>query len=54
MDKTPTQAVCAGDGGAVSTIHAVAEKAGVSIKTVSRVLYNASPVSQKTRKKIER
>jgi LacI family transcriptional regulator len=37
----------------VSTIHDVAEKAGVSIKTVSRVLNDASSVSEKTRKRIE-
>lgn len=37
----------------MSTIHDVAEKAGVSIKTVSRVLNDASSVSEKTRKKIE-
>jgi LacI family transcriptional regulator len=37
----------------VSTIHDVAEKAGVSIKTVSRVLNDATSVSEKTRKKIE-
>jgi LacI family transcriptional regulator len=37
----------------VSTIHDVAEKAGVSIKTVSRVLNDASSVSEKTRLRIE-
>lgn len=37
----------------MSTIHDVAEKAGVSIKTVSRVLNDASSVSEKTRKRIE-
>ncbi|QBI00759.1 LacI family DNA-binding transcriptional regulator [Pseudoduganella albidiflava] len=37
----------------MSTIHDVAEKAGVSIKTVSRVLNDASSVSDKTRAKIE-
>jgi LacI family transcriptional regulator len=37
----------------VSTIHDVAAKAGVSIKTVSRVLNDASSVSEKTRKRIE-
>lgn len=37
----------------MSTIHDVAEKAGVSIKTVSRVLNDASSVSEKTRLKIE-
>jgi LacI family transcriptional regulator len=37
----------------VSTIHDVAERAGVSIKTVSRVLNDASSVSDKTRLKIE-
>lgn len=40
-------------GDEVSTIHDVAEKAGVSIKTVSRVLNDASSVSEKTRKRIE-
>nr|WP_229501911.1 LacI family DNA-binding transcriptional regulator [Telluria cellulosilytica] len=42
-----------GGGDEVSTIHDVAEKAGVSIKTVSRVLNDASSVSEKTRKRIE-
>jgi LacI family transcriptional regulator len=37
----------------VSTIHDVAEKAGVSIKTVSRVLNDANSVSEKTRRRIE-
>jgi LacI family transcriptional regulator len=37
----------------VSTIHDVAEKAGVSIKTVSRVLNDANSVSAKTRQRIE-
>jgi LacI family transcriptional regulator len=37
----------------VSTIHDVAEMAGVSIKTVSRVLNDATSVSEKTRKRIE-
>jgi LacI family transcriptional regulator len=37
----------------VSTIHDVAEKAGVSIKTVSRVLNDANSVSEKTRLRIE-
>ncbi|MES3020209.1 MAG: LacI family DNA-binding transcriptional regulator [Pseudomonadota bacterium] len=37
----------------MSTIHDVAEKAGVSIKTVSRVLNDASSVSEKTRDRIE-
>lgn len=37
----------------MSTIHDVAEKAGVSIKTVSRVLNGATEVSEKTRKRIE-
>lgn len=37
----------------MSTIHDVAEKAGVSIKTVSRVLNDASTVSEKTRLRIE-
>lgn len=37
----------------MSTIHDVAEKAGVSIKTVSRVLNDAASVSEKTRKRIE-
>jgi LacI family transcriptional regulator len=37
----------------MSTIHDVAEKAGVSIKTVSRVLNDASAVSEKTRLRIE-
>ncbi|MET0982684.1 MAG: LacI family DNA-binding transcriptional regulator [Telluria sp.] len=37
----------------MSTIHDVAEKAGVSIKTVSRVLNDASSVSEKTRQRIE-
>lgn len=37
----------------MSTIHDVAEKAGVSIKTVSRVLNDASSVSDKTRLRIE-
>jgi LacI family transcriptional regulator len=40
-------------GDQVSTIHDVAEKAGVSIKTVSRVLNDPSVVSEKTRKRIE-
>ncbi len=40
-------------GDQVSTIHDVAEKAGVSIKTVSRVLNDASSVSEKTRMRIE-
>lgn len=35
------------------TIHDVADKAGVSIKTVSRVLNDPSVVSEKTRKRIE-
>ena len=38
----------------MSTIHDVAEKAGVSIKTVSRVLNDASSVAEKTRIKIEK
>ena len=37
----------------MSTIHDVAEKAGVSIKTVSRVLNGGSEVSLKTRTRIE-
>jgi LacI family transcriptional regulator len=37
----------------VSTIHDVAAKAGVSIKTVSRVLNDANSVSEKTRLRIE-
>jgi LacI family transcriptional regulator len=37
----------------VSTIHDVAEKAGVSIKTVSRVLNGGTEVSLKTRTRIE-
>jgi LacI family transcriptional regulator len=37
----------------VSTIHDVAEMAGVSIKTVSRVLNDADSVSEKTRLRIE-
>jgi LacI family transcriptional regulator len=40
-----------GDG--VATIHDVAEKAGVSIKTVSRVLNGGTEVSEKTRTRIE-
>jgi LacI family transcriptional regulator len=40
-------------GDRVSTIHDVAEKAGVSIKTVSRVLNDANSVSEKTRQRIE-
>nr|WP_254504038.1 LacI family DNA-binding transcriptional regulator [Duganella vulcania] len=40
-----------GDG--VATIHDVAEKAGVSIKTVSRVLNGGTEVSEKTRNRIE-
>jgi LacI family transcriptional regulator len=39
-----------GDG--VATIHDVAEKAGVSIKTVSRVLNGGTEVSEKTRSRI--
>jgi LacI family transcriptional regulator len=37
----------------VATIHDVAEKAGVSIKTVSRVLNGGTEVSEKTRTRIE-
>ena len=37
----------------MATIHDVAEKAGVSIKTVSRGLNDPSVVSEKTRKRIE-
>lgn len=37
----------------MSTIHDVADMAGVSIKTVSRVLNDASSVSEKTRERIE-
>ncbi|WP_322404941.1 LacI family DNA-binding transcriptional regulator [Massilia luteola] len=37
----------------MSTIHDVAEKAGVSIKTVLRVLSDANSVSEKTRRRIE-
>jgi LacI family transcriptional regulator len=37
----------------VATIHDVAEKAGVSIKTVSRVLNGGTDVSEKTRARIE-
>lgn len=37
----------------MATIHDVAEKAGVSIKTVSRVLNGATEVSEKTRMRIE-
>jgi LacI family transcriptional regulator len=37
----------------VATIHDVAEQAGVSIKTVSRVLNGATEVSEKTRTRIE-
>jgi LacI family transcriptional regulator len=40
-------------GDRVSTIHDVAARAGVSIKTVSRVLNDASSVSEKTRQRIE-
>jgi LacI family transcriptional regulator len=40
-------------GDEVSTIHDVAAKAGVSIKTVSRVLNDANSVSEKTRLRIE-
>lgn len=37
----------------MSTIHDVAEKAGVSVKTVSRVLNDYSHVSKKTRDKVQ-
>jgi LacI family transcriptional regulator len=37
----------------VPTIHDVAEQAGVSIKTVSRVLNGGTEVSEKTRSRIE-
>jgi LacI family transcriptional regulator len=37
----------------VATIHDVAERAGVSIKTVSRVLNGGTEVSEKTRTRIE-
>lgn len=37
----------------MTTIHDVAEKAGVSVKTVSRVLNDYSHVSQKTKEKVE-
>lgn len=37
----------------MTTIHDVAEKAGVSIKTVSRVINGGTEVSQKTRTRIE-
>ena len=37
----------------MSTIHDVAEKAGVSVKTVSRVLNDYSHVSEKTRLKVQ-
>ncbi|KQV87198.1 hypothetical protein ASD15_28570 [Massilia sp. Root351] len=37
----------------MATIHDVAEKAGVSIKTVSRVLNGGTEVSEKTRSRIE-
>lgn len=37
----------------MSTIHDVAEKAGVSVKTVSRVLNDYSHVSDKTREKVQ-
>ena len=37
----------------MATIHDVAEKAGVSIKTVSRVLNGGTEVSEKTRNRIE-
>ncbi|MBD8529350.1 MULTISPECIES: LacI family DNA-binding transcriptional regulator [unclassified Massilia] len=37
----------------MATIHDVAEQAGVSIKTVSRVLNDAGSVSEKTRQRIE-
>lgn len=37
----------------MATIHDVAEKAGVSIKTVSRVLNGGTEVSERTRKRIE-
>ncbi|HCN31704.1 MAG TPA: LacI family transcriptional regulator, partial [Rhodobiaceae bacterium] len=38
----------------MSTIHDVAEKAGVSVKTVSRVLNDYSHVSKKTRDKVQK
>lgn len=38
---------------AVATIHDVAEKAGVSIKTVSRVMNGTTEVSEKTRRRVE-
>lgn len=38
----------------MATIHDVAEKAGVSIKTVSRVLNGGTEVSEKTRTRIEK
>ena len=37
----------------MSTIHDVAAKAGVSIKTVSRVLNNYKHISQRTRSKVQ-